>query len=214
MRRRLAAILICAAAPALCAIAGAAPPDARAQSGPPQSTVLQPASVSRLVAAAIAGDQTRLRELVTQLRSRPRARGDRVRARRLNEHGLALSQRQRYAEAAAYFRDAHRADGSDSEIAENLGYSLLRAGEVAAAEPAILSALELAPERASAWGSLGLIYAKQGKHREGVACVLTAYGFAADRKRVLEVYTRLAANDEDAKVRAMLSEAVERLTRR
>ena len=109
---------------------------------------------------------------------------------------------------------AHHADASDAEIAENLGYSLLRAGDVAAAEPAILSALEMAPERASAWGSLGLIYAKQGKHREGVACVVTAYGFAANQQRTLEVYSRLAANDEDAKVRAMLSEAVGRLKKR
>ena len=209
MRSRLAAILILAA-PATCAFAGAAQSDARPQR-PSQNAVFQPASVSRLVAAAIAGDQARLRDLVTQLRSQPRARGDRVRARQLNEHGLALTQRQRYAEATVYFREAHRADGSDAEIAENLGYSLLRAGDVAAAEPAILSALEMAPERASAWGSLGLIYAKQGKHREGVACVVTAYGFAANQKRTLDVYSRLAANDEDAKVRAMLSEAVGRL---
>ena len=210
MRSRLAAILLCAAVPATCAFAGAAPSDSR----PPQNAVFQPASASRLVAAAIAGDQARLRELVTQLRSQPKARGDRARARQLNEYGLALTQRQRYAEAAAYFRDAHRADGSDAEIAENLGYSLLRAGDVTAAEPAILSALEMAPERASAWGSLGLIYAKQGKHREGVACVLTAYGFAANQKRTLDVYSRLAANDDDAKVRAMLTEAVGRLKKR
>ena len=210
MRSRLAAILVCAAAPATHALAGAALPDAR----PSQNAAFQPASAARLVAAAIAGDQARLRDLVTQLRSQPKARGDRVRARQLNEHGLALTQRQRYAEAAAYFREAHRADGSDAEIAENLGYSLLRAGDVTAAEPAILSALEMAPERASAWGSLGLIYAKQGKHREGVACMLTAYGFAANQKRTLDVYSRLAANDDDAKVRAMLTEAVGRLKKR
>jgi len=210
MRSRLAALLICAAAPATCAFAAAALSDARPQR-PSQNAVFQSPSVSRLVAAAIAGDQARLRDLVTQLRSQPKARGDRVRARQLNEYGLALTQRQRYAEAAAYFRNAHRADGSDAEIAENLGYSLLRAGEVAAAEPAILSALEIAPERASAWGSLGLIYAKQGKHREGVACMLTAYGFAANQTRTLDVYSRLAVSDDDAKVRAMLSEAVGRL---
>lgn len=170
------------------------------------------ANASTLVSAAIAGDEVRLRNIIADLKAQPKpVRIDRPRARQLNERGLALWQRQRYAEAAAVFRDAHLADGGDVEIVENLGYALLRAGDVAAAEPAILSALEMGPERATAWGSLGLIYAKQGKHREGVACVLTAYRFAPQPTRALDLYSRLALEHEDVKVRAMMSDAVSRL---
>ncbi|HYH41669.1 MAG TPA: tetratricopeptide repeat protein [Burkholderiales bacterium] len=170
------------------------------------------ANASSLVAAAIAGDEARLRNLVAELRIRPKpVRLDRARARQHNERGLALWQRQRYAEAAVVFRVAHAADESDAEIAENLGYALLKAGDVQNAEPAIMTALELGPDRASAWGSLGLIFAKQGKHREGVAVVLTAYRFAQQPKRALDAYSRMAASDEDPKVRALLSDVMRRL---
>jgi Flp pilus assembly protein TadD len=170
------------------------------------------ANASTLVSAAIAGDEVRLRNVIAQLKLQPKPlRLDRPRARELNERGLALWQRQRYSEAATMFKDAHQADAGDAEIVENLGYARLKAGDVAGAEPAILTALEMAPERATAWGSLGLIYAKQGKHREGVACVLTAYRFSSQPDRARDVYARLAASHEDAKVRAMLSDAVSRL---
>jgi Flp pilus assembly protein TadD len=169
-------------------------------------------AVQGLVAAAIAGDRSQVNALASQIKSQPRApRGDRRRARELNERGLALWQRQRYEEASTYFREAREADPGDAEIAENLGYALLKAGHVGEAEPPLLDALSLAPERASAWGSLGMIYAKQGKHRAGVALVLTAYSYARDPKRTAGVYSRLAATDDDPKVRAMLAEVVSKL---
>ena len=168
--------------------------------------------VQKLVAAAIAGDRARVSELSAQLRSQSRPpRGNRHKARDLNERGLALWQRQRFEEAASAFRDARAADAGDVEIVENLGYALLKAGHVTEAEAALLDALALAPDRASAWGSLGMVYAKEGKHRAGVACVLTAYGYARDRKRTAAVYSRMAATDDDPKVRAMLAEVVSKL---
>jgi tetratricopeptide (TPR) repeat protein len=185
--------------------------DAAVSTRPPASNAAV-ANVSALIAAATAGDQPRVEELVTELRMQPRpARVNRRLARDLNDRGLALWQRQRFAEAATWFRQAHDADASDAEIAENLGYSLLKSGNVAEAEPAILEALALGPDRASAWGSLGSIYAKQGKHRDAVACVLTAYHFAPNPKRARDLYSRLAASDDDPKVRAMLADVVTRL---
>ena len=169
--------------------------------------------VRTLVAAAIAGDEVRVQRIAEELKAQPRPpRGDRRVARELNERGLALWQRQRFDEAAVLFRQAQDADSSDAEIAENLGYSLLKSGQVASAETALLAALALAPERASAWGSLGLVYAKQGKHREGVAAVLTAYRHTRDQKRTLDVYSRLAITDDDPKVRAVLADVVSRLS--
>ena len=177
-----------------------------------QMRTAEPA-VLTLIAAAIAGDRARLDQISSQIKSQHRrSRGDRRAARELNERGLALWQRQRYADAAVFFSRAREADSANAEIAENLGYALFKAGRTADAEPAIMDALSLAPERASAWGTLGMIYAKQGRHRDGVACVLTAYRYARDRKRALDVYTRLAASDEDPRVRAMLSDVVTQLS--
>ena len=199
---------------ALSKAASHAMPELRALHRTAHQRTPEPATVQSLVSAAIGGDEARLRKVAAQLKALPKPpRGDRSRARELNERGLALWQRQRFAEAAAVFKQAYQVDGSDAEIAENLGYALLKSGDVAAAEPAILAALELGPERASAWGSLGTIYAKQGKRDEGVACVMTAYSFAPDRKRALAVYARLAANDPDPRVRAMFSEVVRRISK-
>jgi Flp pilus assembly protein TadD len=171
-------------------------------------------TVQSLVAAAVAGDRVRVGDVASQIKAQPRPpRGDRRKARDLNERGLALWQRQRFEEAATFFRQAREADAGDAEIAENLGYALLKAGHVAEAEPPLLDALSMAPDRASAWGSLGMVYAKQGRHRAGVACVLTAYGYARDPKRTLGVYSRLAASDDDPKIRAMLAEVVSKLPR-
>lgn len=173
----------------------------------------QIAGVERLVAAAIAGNHDLLRKAASELRSQPRPpHGNRSLAREMNERGLALWRRQRFTEAAVYFRKAHQADPGDAEIAENLGYALLRSGELAEAERAILTALSLAPERASAWGSLGMLRAKAGRHSQGVACVLTAYRFVRDRERTLEVYSRLAATDEDPRIRALLADVVSRIS--
>jgi Flp pilus assembly protein TadD len=173
----------------------------------------QPTPTVNMIDAAVAGDAAELDRTLLQLKSQAKPpRGDRRVARDLNDQGLAFWQRQRFAEAAALFRQARAADASDAEIAENLGYALLRSGDVAGAEPVLLEALTLAPDRATAWGSLGLVYAKQGKHREGLACVLTAYRFARDKKRTLDVYSRLARSDEDPKVRAVLTEVVERVS--
>jgi Flp pilus assembly protein TadD len=204
LRSICAVLLLC--------FAGAAQAAAPALAKPPQGA-RDSAGVENLVSAAIAGDQARLQQAAADLRLAPRpARGDRRFARSMNERGLALWRRQRFPEAAVYFRQAYEADQSDAEIAENLGYALLKSGKVIEAESAILEALALAPERASAWGSLGLLRAKAGKHREGVACVLTAYRFAPDQQRTLEVYSRLAATDEDPKVRAMLADVISRLS--
>ena len=204
IRSAIAAVLLCTAG--LAAASAATSAQQRQQQ-------LSAVSVEQLVAAAIAGDQARLHQVAVDLRARPRPpRGDRRVARDLNERGLAQWRRQRFEEAAVYFRQAHDADPSDAEIVENLGYSLLRAGHTAEAEPAILTALSLAPERASAWGSLGLLRAKSGKHAEGVACVLTAFRFARDQKRTLDVYSRLASTHDDPKVRAMLSDVVSRIS--
>ena len=196
---------------AACSLALVAPRPAAAADVQAQSVPAAP-SASTLVAAAIAGDRVRLEQVSAQLKTQPRpARGDRRKARDLNEHGLALWQRQRYYEAAGFFRQARSADPGDAEIAENLGYALLKAGRIDEAHAAVMDALALAPERASAWGSLGIIYAKQGRHREGVSCVLTAYRYTRDRKRTLDVYTRLGASDEDPRVRALLNEVVAKI---
>ena len=165
-----------------------------------------------LVSAAVKGDEAQVNSIVSELKRQPPARGDRGSARALNSRGLTLARERRYPEAIWAFRQAHQLDPSDAEVRENLGYSLLKAGRVTEAEAALVAALEVAPERATAWGSLGHVYAKQGKREQAVALLRRAHRVAPDPKRVLDTYARQAETDEDPQVRAMLAEAVTRIS--
>jgi Flp pilus assembly protein TadD len=188
-------------------------PPGQAPAAAAQARSAATTAVQRLIAAAAAGDRAQVERVAAEIKSHPiRVRGDRRKGRDLNDRGLALWQRQRFSEAAEYFGQARAADAGNAEIVENLGYALLRTGRLGDAEAALTDALAMAPGRASAWGSLGQIYAKQGRHRDGVGCLLTAYRYTNNPKRTLEVYTRLAATDEDPRVRALLSDVVTQLS--
>ena len=160
--------------------------------------------------AALAGDTARLQEAARRAQDRQPPRGDRKLARQLNARGLALSREGRYAEAAAEFRAAREADGSDPEVRENLGYALLKADRLAEAESELLSTVEIAPQRATAWGSLGFVHARRGRHREGVELMLAALRISPDPQKTLATYSRQARTESDPRVRAMLAEVVSR----
>jgi hypothetical protein len=190
------------------------PPSAAAQAQAPALTVPDGSdnpNVERMVKAAIAGDDAGVKQLAKELASVRFARGDRVRARQHNARGLALMKTARYDEAVAAFQAARAADAADAEIRENLGYALLKAERIEEAERALLAALEIGPRRASAWGSLAFVYAKRGLPREGVQLILTAYELAPNRAKAKQNYARQARTEDDARVRAMLSEAIARL---
>jgi Flp pilus assembly protein TadD len=164
-----------------------------------------------MIDAAIAGDNARLQTAAKEIAAQAPPRGDRARARELNAKALTHMRGARYADAAPLFEAAHRADPGDAEVRENLGYALLKAGRLDEAEAALLSALEVAPRRASAWGSLAFLYAKRDRKEAAVKLLQTAYRFAGDRRKAAEAYRRQAKSDPDPKVREMLTEAIARL---
>jgi Flp pilus assembly protein TadD len=164
-----------------------------------------------MVDAAIAGNDARLQSTMKQLAAQAPARGNRARARELNAKALTYMRSGRYADAVPLFEAAHAADAGDAEVRENLGYALLKAGRMDEAEAALLSALEIAPQRASAWGSLAFVYAKRDRKDEAVRLILTAYRFTPDRRKTAESYRRQAKTDADPRVRAMLTAALARL---
>jgi hypothetical protein len=202
--------------PAAAKLATAAPEPAPSPAR--SAAVTQPAapiagtSARSLVSAALDRNDEALERISKELRARPPERGNRTLARSLNERGLALSRAQNHANAAAVFRQAHAADPGDAEIRENLGFALLKAGQLGEAESATVSALEIGPARATAWGSLGYIYAKQGRREDAIALLRAAHRVAPDPSRVLQTYARQAETENDPRVRAVLAEAVTRIS--
>jgi Flp pilus assembly protein TadD len=192
-------------------------PPASVAAAEPAQTASVPASASpdvkSMVDAAIAGDDAQVQSFAKKLAAQRATRGDRSRARELNGKALAQMRGGRYADAVPLFEAAHGADPGDPEIRENLGYALLKAERIEEAERALLSALEIGPQRASAWGSLGFVYAKRGQQAEAVRLMLTAYRFAPDRKKAADIYRRQAQSDADPKVRAALEGVLKQLPR-
>ena len=160
-------------------VVGNAPgPREKRDAGPRENVVVAgSATVRRLVAAALIGNDEGLQRIARELGSRPAVRGD-------------------------------------AEARESRALTLLKTGRVADAESAILSALESGPERPSAWGALGYIYAKQGRRDEALALWRAAHRIAPNPKRILDIYAEQAETDDDPRVRAMLAEAVTRLSGR
>lgn len=105
---------------------------------------------------------------------------------------------------------AHRAetDASDVEIANNLGYALLKTGTYREAKTALIEALTLDPGRTNAWANLGQAFAEQGNGASAVACLKNAYRFSKNPQKTHQLFLALMAKeDEDANFRAALAQA-------
>lgn len=166
-------------------------------------------SLSEVLAAA---DPARVDSFIGEIESlAPATPGNRAEARRLNEAGLAALRATRIDEAVSLFESAVAADPSDPEVAGNFADSLMRAGRWSEALRAAEASLALGPTRPSAWGSLGLIYAKLDRGELAVASLVTSHRLSKDPARTERVFANLAANDDDPKVRMAMQEVLQRI---
>lgn len=147
------------------AAASPPPPGAlRPPSQNPLGTGEAATAIWQIVTLSAAGDLrgSATHEMALEVAPKPH-RGDRSRARSLNEQGIALLKAERYAEAAGSFRSAAGADPGDVEVLNNLAYALLLAEDYPAAADAIVATLSAAPSRAMAWETLGQILVGLGQ---------------------------------------------------
>jgi Tfp pilus assembly protein PilF len=102
----------------------------------------------------------------------------RQRARAANERGLRAFRDGQLGDAVQAFQSAYQLAPTDVEIVNNFGFAYLWSQDPEAAEPWLLLALVLAPERVNAWVNLGEAYAKQGKRNMAIACMANGYRFS------------------------------------
>ena len=119
----------------------------------------------------------------------------RKQARLENARGLQYTNLGQIAEAAQAFQAAYHYDPTDAEIVTNLGDMYQRLHQLAAAEPVLIRAVVLAPDNANAWVNLGATYAKQGRHREAVACFANGYRFSRHPERTRQFLQRWAEGE-------------------
>ncbi|MGH8490684.1 MAG: tetratricopeptide repeat protein [Gammaproteobacteria bacterium] len=165
--------------------------------------------IAEMITAALANDNRRIAEIRDQLLSHPKAqRGDRVRARALNDEGLSYLNTQELDKAVASLQQATEADPGDIEIINNLGYALMKAGRLPESQQALIKTLLTAPDRTSAWANLGQVYAMIGKNREAVGCFTNAYRFSQNTEKTKNFFANLSQNDGNQSVRQAAAEAL------
>lgn len=161
--------------------------------------------IKQMIAYAIVEGGLHEEEKIASTKSRIEAlnirdrlgRGNRKKARSLNDTGLGYIQSWQFADALQVFREAYQADPSDLEIINNLGHAYMKNGDFGTAEQFILRALALSPTRSAAWGDLGQLYANQGNPAASVACFANAYRFSRNKSSTCQFLQRLAKDGND-----------------
>jgi tetratricopeptide (TPR) repeat protein len=124
------------------------------------------------------------------------ANGNKTAARVINAKGLKSSKNGDFNNAVKLFEEAHKLDKSDIEIANNLGFSYLKDGNLDSAQQVITITLTLSPDRAIAWENLGEIFGIKGDTSKAVACFSNAYRFSKDRLKMNQYMKKL--NEKEA----------------
>ena len=122
-------------------------------------------------------------------------KGERKSARALNDQALSLFNNGQLEEAVKLFSEAKRLDKSDPEILNNLGYALLKQGNIESAEGAILETLAISPGRSNAWQNLGDILGIKNDMPRAVAAYENVYRFSKNRVKTHQFMQKLNTND-------------------
>jgi len=141
-------------------------------------------------------------------------RGNRSTARKLNEEALHAFKQKDFAQAAAIFAEAHREDPSDVEVASNLGFARIKAGDFFGANQALMTALRLNPRRASTWVPIAELAARRDHNTvDAIPALLVAYEWSTAKDKTIEYYSVQANSETHPQFRAAFEQALKRLPR-
>lgn len=122
-------------------------------------------------------------------------RGDRKIARKNLDEALSLLQRNEFEVASQLLLTALNADPLDVEVANNLGFALLKAGHASLAENYLYYALALAPQRAGAWFNLAELYGRSGSTEKALAANILTYRFSSNMTRTKAYLVELSEKE-------------------
>ncbi len=143
------------------------------------------------------GQADQIDTLKDQLSTIPKPpRGDRAKARNLNDVGLERFRENDYSQAVSYFRQAHAADAGDIEVAANLGMACVRAGDTQCALKSLGHALTLAPNRTATWVPLAETFAQADRGDLAAASYALAYRFSVNREKTLQFLNGIIEGDD------------------
>ncbi len=143
------------------------------------------------------GQADQIDALKDQLSAIPKPpRGDRAKARKLNDAGLERFREKDYTQAVSYFQQAHAADSGDIEAAANLGMACVRSGDTECALKSLGHAVTLAPNRTATWVPLAETFAQAGRGDLAAASYALAYRFSVNREKTLQFLNGIIEGDD------------------
>ncbi|MDB5823105.1 MAG: hypothetical protein JWR21_1809 [Herminiimonas sp.] len=152
-----------------------------------------------IIQAAVKQDWATVDQDVQRLKpSSPVPRGDRKISRSANGEGLLALQQKDFASAINAFTRAVRADVSDIEVRNNLGFAYLQAKDLDNAVNTLGEVLKQAPDRSSAWANLADALAQADKQSAAEASLRLAVRYSANRKKTVEYLGKTVESHEGA----------------
>lgn len=121
---------------------------------------------------------------------------DRKTARALNAEGLKLVHSGDASAAVDKFADAVKADPTDVEAVENLGFALMKDNRAGEAAYVLIAALALDPNRATAWFNFGDALARDGHESDAPYAMMVGYRYcnAARQQKTKQLWKRLISD--------------------
>ena len=116
--------------------------------------------------------------------------GNRKIARPLNDQAITLSVSE-IPKSLSLLRQAHDADPSDAEIADNLGMVLRLSRNYDESEAQLMKVIGIWPNRQTAWANLAQTLSLKNKRREAIGAYIASYKVSKNPEKVLEVYKRI-----------------------
>jgi hypothetical protein len=132
-------------------------------------------------------------------------KGNRKLSRESDAEGLKEFRQNNFMAAIAAFERGVKADSSDVEVINNLGYAHLQADHLRDATRILTHVLLLAPDRSSAWGNLADALSRTDNQNAPRDALRLAIYFSGNRQRTVEFLGRAAEKHSVEKFRSLAS---------
>ncbi|MBQ0934191.1 DUF945 family protein [Ideonella paludis] len=162
------------------------------------------ACVAQSLAAAKANDVEGVRKIASRIDALPKPDlGNKAVARQLNTAALEALKKEDFAGAVAQLRQAQKENPRDVEIAGNLGFALVKAGQAGEAQNVLQAALVLDPRRTSTWTPFAESLALGGKAEDAKAALWISFQWSGNREKSLAYYQDRAAKETNPLLNAL-----------
>ncbi len=157
--------------------------------------------IDQMIDASISGDEEKVLQIKSSIESITKPpKGDRKTARTLNDKALFELNAGNFDAAVELLAKAYETDQSDTEVASNLGYALIKSGNIKQAEAPFNHSIMLNPNRTDAWANLSEFFADKGDFRSSTAVLNIAYLLSVNKDKTKVYFQKFLIDNRENKI--------------